>query len=69
MDTLNLLKVFSSQLSEFGLPGIIIVMLLGTEITLIKAYLLCQKRCDTLVDKMFEMSKETNIMIERITGR
>ncbi len=57
------------QLTDMGFCGFVIGCLFVALYALWKALQKERKRCEVLVDKMHELSRETNIMIERITGR
>jgi len=57
------------QLSDLGSCGFISGCLIVALFTVWKALQKERKRCETLVDKMQELSRETNTMIERITSR
>ena len=57
------------QLSEMGVAGFIVGGLLAALYVIWKELLAERKRCEDLVGKMQDLSKETLIMIERVTGR
>jgi len=57
------------QLTDLGFCGFIIGCLIVALYQVWKALQKERKRCEVLVDKMQELSRETNIMIERITSR
>lgn len=69
MDSMEIIKVFLEPLSQLGLAGFVITVLALALIALWRAFRQTQRRCDELVDKMIEMSRETNIMVERVTRR
>ena len=63
------LSKFSEVIAEQGLAGMVIVILLISNVALWRALQKKNKRVATLVDRMLTMAEEVNIMIERITGR
>lgn len=69
MDKGDFLGFMWSQLVTLGLPGLIIGLLLVALTVLWVAYIRERKRCAELTDRMFEMSRDTMTMIERISGR
>ena len=62
-------SIITEQLSSMGLPGMVIAILLVAVIALWRALRQERSRCEDLVDLMMEQSRETALMIERITGR
>lgn len=57
------------QLTDMGFCGFVIGCLFVAVYALWKALQKERKRCEVLADKLHELSRETNIMIERITAR
>ncbi len=69
MEVIQLPDVVVSQLTQLGVPGAIITVLLGTIVILWRALNKERERCRELVNLTFKQSEETATMIERITGR
>ena len=69
METTTFLSQFSNVIAEQGLAGMVIVMLIISNVVLWRALQDRNKRMAELSDRSHTQSREFNIMIERITGR
>lgn len=69
MDLGSFINLVIEQLGALGPAGLIIGLLLIAVVVLWLSLQKERKRCEMLVDKMFEQTREANTMIERITGR
>ena len=65
----NLIAFILSQLTEMGVCGFIVALMLVALYKVWQALQLERLRSENLVGKMYELSKETVVMIERISGR
>jgi len=57
------------QLTDLGFCGFVIGCLFVALYALWKALQKERNRCEVLADKLYDLSRETNTMIERITAR
>lgn len=62
-------EIIIEQISNLGVSGAIIAGLLYTTAKLWNALQKERRRTNILADKLHELSKETAIMIERVSGR
>lgn len=69
MDLGSFIDLITGELGALGPAGVVIGLLTVGVVVLWVALQRERKRCEELVDKMFEMSREATTMIERITGR
>ena len=69
--TMELGSFIDFMIRELGAvgPAGVVICLQTVVVVLWGAYQRERKRCAELVNKMFEMSHEATVMIERITGR
>lgn len=69
MEATNVLSKFSSVIADLGLAGMVIAILITSNVALWKMLKERNTRIASLVDRMLTMSERANTMIERITGR
>jgi len=69
MDVSDLSDIVTKELASMGGAGAAIAVLLVTIVVLWRSLQKERARCEALVNLMLKQSKETQTMIERITGR